>query len=127
MAKLTIFFGTTLVVIGLAGYLCTGRQSVTALIPAFVGVPILILGGVGIRPAREKLACLIAAILTLVGLGGCMPGLIKLVPLLRGHDGARPAAVYLQSLMAVLSLIYLATYIRHVMTRNQSGKPSGKS
>ena len=119
MAKLTIFFGATLVVVGLAGYLFTGRQSITALIPAFVGLPILILGGVGIRPAREKLACLIAAILTLLGLGGCVPGLIKLVSLLRGNEVARPSAVYLQSLMAILSLIYLAAYIRHVMTRNR--------
>ena len=62
-----------------------------------------------------------AAILTLVGLGGCVPGLIKLVPLLQGDDVARPAAVYLQSLMAILSLIYLAIYIRNVMTR-QSDK-----
>ena len=121
MAKITIFFGATLVVVGLAGYLFTGRQSVTALIPAFVGLPILILGGVGICPAREKLACLIAAILTLLGLGGCVSGLMKLVSLLRGNEVARPAAVYLQSLMAILSLIYLAIYIRNVMTR-QSDK-----
>ena len=119
MAKLTIFFGATLIVVGLAGYLFTGRQSITALIPAFVGLPILILGGVGIRPAREKLACLIAAILTLLGLGGCVPGLIKLVSLLRGNEVARPAAVYLQSLMAILSLIYLVLYIRNVMTRKR--------
>jgi len=80
---------------------------------------ILILGGVGLRPAREKVACLIAAILTLLGLGGCTPGLIKLVSLLRGIEVARPAAVYLQSLMAILSLIYLAIYIRTVMSRNR--------
>ena len=119
MAKLTIIFGAILVVVGVAGYLFTGRQSVTALIPAFVGLPILILGGVGLCPAREKLACMIAAILTLVGLGGCVPGLIKLVPLLQGGDVARPAAVYLQSLMAILSLIYLILYIRNVMTRKR--------
>jgi hypothetical protein len=119
MAKRTIFFGAALVLVGLAGYFLTGRQSVTALIPAFVGLPILILGGVGLQPAREKVACLIAAILTLLGLGGCAPGLIKLVSLLRGIEVARPAAVYLQSLMAILSLIYLAIYIRTVMSRNR--------
>ena len=119
MAKRTIFFGASLVVVGLAGYFFTGRQSVTALIPAFVGLPILILGGVGLRPAREKMTCLIAAILTLLGLGGCVRGLIKLVDLLRGIEVDKPAAVYLQSLMAILSLIYLATYIRYVMTRNR--------
>lgn len=121
MAKRTIIFGAALIVVGLAGYFLTGRQSVTALIPAFVGLPILILGSIGLQPAREKVACLIAAILTLLGLGGCVPGLIKLVSLLQGSEVARPAAVYLQSLMAILSLIYLAIYIRDVLARK---KPS---
>jgi len=120
MAKITVVFGAVLIVVGLAGYFLTGRQSVTALIPAFIGLPILVLGGAGVRTAQGTLLCMIAAIVTLLGLGGCVPGLIKLVTLLTGGEVARPAAVYLQSIMAILSLVYLATYIRYLITRNRN-------
>ena len=119
MVKCTVVFGGALIVVGLAGYFLTGRQSVTALIPAFIGLPILALGGAAMRTTQRTIPCLIAAILTLVGLGGCMPGLIKLTTLLTGGEVARPAAVYLQSLMAILSIVYLATYICYLITRNK--------
>jgi hypothetical protein len=118
MAKLTVVFGGALIVVGLAGYFLTGRQSVTALIPAFIGLPILALGGASIQTTKGTLFCLIAAILAVIGFGGCVPGLIKLVTLLSGGEVTRPAAVYAQSITAFLSLIYLATYIRYKITRN---------
>ena len=124
MAKRTILFGLTLIIVGVAGYLLTGRKSVTALIPTFVGLPILISGWTGLQPNREKWTSLIAAVLTLVGLGGCVPGLIKLVSLLGRSEIARPAAVYLQSLMAILSMIYLAFYIHYLKTNKSRNDPA---
>ncbi len=47
MPTISIAFGIVLILIGLIGYLdgiCTGRASVTALIPAFFGIVMLILG-----------------------------------------------------------------------------------
>ncbi len=113
MARPTLFIGIILVVLGIAGFLITGRQHVTALIPTFLGCPILLLGWLGLKSQKEKLLSLIAAIISLIGLGGSMPGLIKLPSLLSGADVARPAAIYLQSIMAVLCIIYLAFYLRY--------------
>ena len=121
MSKLTIFFGVILILIGVVGYLGTGRHSVTALIPAFIGLPIIISGWVGLRPGREKTTCLVAAIITLVGLGGCVPGLLKLAKLLTGEEITRPAAVYLQTLMAIVSIIYLIWAICYLLSpKNRS-------
>ena len=44
MPSVTIVYGAILTVIGLTGYFATGQASVTALIPAFLGVPVAICG-----------------------------------------------------------------------------------
>jgi len=56
MPKTTLLFGVSLVVLGLGAYLVTGRESVTALIPAFFGLPVVGLGVAALmREAWRKL------------------------------------------------------------------------
>ena len=117
ISKQTISFAAILIVTGVGGYFVTGRQSITALIPAFIGLPILITGLLSLKPSREKAFSIVALVLTLAGLGGSAPGLLKLVPLIQGVDVARPEAVVLKSVMAIFSIIYLIASVRYFISR----------
>ncbi len=49
MAKITIGLGIVLIALGFGSYFGTGQASVTALIPAFFGLPLLLLGLVALN------------------------------------------------------------------------------
>ena len=115
MAKITIGFSLALVLIGVISYVATGMEHVTALIPAFLGVPILILGVLALNEGRRKHAMHAAVVLALLGLLGTLRGLTQLPALLSGADVARPAAVVAQSLTAVLCAIFIALAVRSFM------------
>ena len=115
MAKLTIGFGLVLILIGVISYVATGGASVTALIPAFLGLPILLAGVLGLKENFRKHALHAALGLALLGLLGTLHGLTKLPALLSGGDVERPAAVVAQSLTAVLCVAFLALGIRSFM------------
>ena len=54
MAKITIGLGLVLIALGLGSYFGTGQASVTALIPAFFGLPLLLLGLVALKERMRK-------------------------------------------------------------------------
>ena len=60
MARITIGVGSLLIILGLVGYFVlaepdeAGAKSITAMIPAFFGVPILLLGFVATKAALRK-------------------------------------------------------------------------
>ncbi len=107
MTKITIGLGLVLIVLGLGGYFGTGRESVTALIPAFFGLPLLILGLVARKECRRKIAIPIAAGIGLLGFGGTVKGLMKLPVLLTGGELERPTAVAVQAAMAIACLVFV--------------------
>ncbi len=107
MAKITIGLGFVLIALGLGSYFGTGRASVTALIPAFFGLPLLILGLVARNERRRKTAIPIAVGIGLLGFAGTVTGLTKLPVLLTGGELARPAAVAVQSAMAIVCVIFV--------------------
>lgn len=107
MVKTTIGYGTVLIVVGLVGYLGTGQASVTALIPAFVGLLLLILGIAGRRENLHKNAMHIAVAIALLGFLGTVGGLVKLFTLLSGGEVTRPTAIVIQSIMAVMCGSYV--------------------
>jgi hypothetical protein len=115
MPKTTLLFGVSLVVLGLGAYLVTGRESVTALIPAFFGLPVIGLGVAAlIKESLRKHAMHGAAGLALLGLLGtakAVPNLLYLLSVGPEHV-TRPAAVVVQSLMALLCVAYLYFSIR---------------
>ena len=112
MAKVTIWFGAALVVLGIVGYLGSGAASPTALIPTVVGAVLAGLGFAGEREERRALMMHVAAVVALLGFLGSAMGLVSLPDLVTGEDVERPWAVGVQSVMAVVLAAYLALSIR---------------
>lgn len=120
MTRLTISFGTVLILLGVVGYLATGAVSITALIPAFFGLPILILGLLSQRPRFHKHAVTLAGALALLGFFGSARGLPQALALLTGGEVARPAAAVMQALMALLCLTFAVLVIRALLQRGHA-------
>ena len=112
MPQTTIGLGIFLIVLGLVGYLTTGMQSVTALIPTFFGIVFIVLGIIALKEKARKMAMHIAMVIGLLGLIGTFSGLIKFFVLITGGEIARPAAVITQTMMALLLIYYLASGIK---------------
>jgi len=108
MASTTRSFGIVLILLGLAGYLLTGRTSVTALIPAFFGAVFVILALVARNEAARKHAMHAAVALALIGL---LATLARVVPALAGGNLMRPA-VLAQLAMTVLLGVYVALGVK---------------
>ncbi len=72
MPRLAILFGALLILLGVGGYVGTGRDSVTALIPAFFGLPLVALGWAALREAWRMHAMHAAAVLALLGVVGAL-------------------------------------------------------
>ena len=107
MAKLSIAYGVIFILMGLYGYFGISSESITALIPTFFGIPMLILGWLGLNEKYLKHAMHIAAVLNLLGFAGTVSGLIKFFIMLGGAETTRPAAVTVQAIMAVMCLVFL--------------------
>jgi hypothetical protein len=69
MAKVTLVFAVLLVALGLIGYIGTGSQHVTALIPAWFGLALGVFGALSLSPseARRKLFAHINVTIALLG------------------------------------------------------------
>src|SRR6202034_3672689 len=72
MAKVTLVFAVLLVALGLVGYLGTGSQYSTALIPAWIGLALGLFGFLAISPneRRRKLFMHINVTIALLGFLG---------------------------------------------------------
>lgn len=97
--------GIALCVLGVVGWLGAGRTSVTALIPAFFGLPIAVCGVLVRRGSRP--AMWTAVVLAVLGAGGAARGLAGIPRLLAG-EAERPLAVVSQTVMVVLCVLLLA-------------------
>lgn len=112
MAKLTIAYGVFFILLGPYGYFGISSESITALIPTFFGIPLLILGWLGLNEKYLKHTMHIAAVLNLLGFAGTVSGLVKFVKMLNGAETARPAAVTVQAIMAVLCFVFLVLAVK---------------
>lgn len=109
MVRNTILLGSILIAIGLIFYFVVagGNTSITALIPAFLGTPILILGLLARKESLRKHMMHGAVAFALIGFLGTASGLLKGFTLLTGGVVERPNAVIAQALVAVLCLVYV--------------------
>jgi hypothetical protein len=110
---LTVILGIELLALGFGGYRITGSQHRTALIPAYVGAVFAVLGlySMIMRGSRKHLMH-VAAIVSLLGCAGTIPGVIKLVEwVLQDATPDQPAAVVSKSVMSGLCLLFLFTCI----------------
>lgn len=112
MAKLSIVFGLILIILGLISYFGISSESVTALIPTFLGIPVLILGFLALKEKYLKHSMHATAVLMLLGFGGTVLGLIKFFRMLGGEVFERPSAITIQAIMALLCLIFLISAIK---------------
>lgn len=107
MPHTTIVFGLLLTGLGLAGYFLAGGASMTALIPAFFGVVLLVLGLLARSEPMRKHAMHAAAAVALIGFLGA------LMSLLRAPFATRSAlANFSQVAMALLTAVFVWLCIR---------------
>ncbi len=112
MSKITLIVGLLLVVLGVVLYVNSDLEAArkwTGLIPAFVGLPVAILGGIGMAGGENarKHTAHIAVMLTLIGaLGGFGRGIPGAI------NNGFGLAVTGQLIMGVLCLIHVALSVR---------------
>ncbi|MFC4990099.1 hypothetical protein [Saliphagus infecundisoli] len=98
--------------------------SITALIPAFFGVVIVILGVVGRQqPARQRLAAYGIGLLAVLGVLGSTRGIPAIIALLTGDSVDSVIATVSQGAMIVICLVLLATVIQFVRDTGASTNP----
>jgi hypothetical protein len=125
MAKVTMVFALLLCVLGLAGFLGTGRIHQTALIPTWFGLALGLCGYLAISPneKRRKLFMHISVTIALLGFlgagGRAVYGYVHASSL-----GIAPDAIALgsQLIMAALTLIYVILCVRSFIAARRSGK-----
>ena len=125
MARITLIFAVLLVALGLIGYVGTGSQHMTALIPTWFGVALALFGLLAMSPieARRKLFMHINVTIGLLGfLGGASEAV-------RGYLHAKSAGVAVDEIalaskltMTVLLLIYVILCVRSFIAARRSGK-----
>ncbi len=113
MSLLAVWIGSLLAALGVIGYVASGMASWTAMIPAFLGLPILICGIIGLRNEKlRKHVMHVALLICLLGIIGTFSGLIAALSMLTGTEVERPQAVLAQAGTAVLCLVFLFFGIR---------------
>lgn len=110
MAIITIGLGAILSLIGLGAYI-NNPESWTALIPAFFGLPLLVLGLLARNERWHKHAMHAAAGIALLGFLGTIRGVLNVARMLSGEEIIRPRAAVVQAVMAVLLAVFLALCI----------------
>ena len=112
MAAVTIITGVVLQLLGIGAYFASGTQSLTALIPAMIGVLFELCGVLALKENLRKHAMHVAVLVALISLGASIGGLFSLPSLIGGEIVARPGAVISKSAMALIACIYLVLAIK---------------
>lgn len=125
MAKVTLVFAVLLVALGLIGYVGTGSQHVTALIPTWFGLALALFGLLAMSPSesRRKLFMHINVTVGLLGLLGA--GGKALQGYLHARSGGiEPdnVAISAQVAMAGLLLIYVILCVRSFIAVRRARK-----
>ena len=126
MPQISLVTGALLILNGIIGFIMTGSEHYTALIPAAFGLLFVFAGWIALNPLYLKHAMHATVLLALFGLLGSMGGLMKMPALIAGQPVARPPAVVSQSVMAVLCLLFIilavGSFIQARRLRNASGQ-----
>ncbi len=123
MAKVTLLFAALFIALGLVGFVGTGSQHPTALIPAALGLLLGVFGGLSFSPnaAKRKLFMHINVTLGLLGFLGTGLGLLQWFHMLAGAAVKNPPAVESKAAMAILCLIYVVLCVRSFITARRNG------
>jgi hypothetical protein len=119
MSEITAGVGSALSLLGLGAFLGAGRKHITALIPAFLGVPLVLLGlaGRGEGMTRDAMhgATGVSALGVLVSLQGLL--LPQLFP--ATADAGRPRMGAVQGITAALCGLYLGLAVESFLQARQ--------
>ena len=119
MAKITILFSLLYIAVGLGAFFLTGAVHKTALIPAYLGAGLLVLGLLGQKENLRKHMMHAALLVVLLALLGTARSLLKLPSAFDG-SAERPFAIYAQAATALLSIAFLALGIRSFIQARRS-------
>jgi hypothetical protein len=129
MAKLTIGFGVVLIGLGVWGFVGTGSEHPTALIPAYFGLVLAIAGGLAItEDAKRRMLWMHVAVT--VGLLGFLGSAIQAAREYVGAHGAplvemAAVAVRYQVAMAAVCLVFVGLCVRSFIAARRGGKLAG--
>jgi hypothetical protein len=112
MSYVSMLTGAILVVVGVVSYGVSQSSSVTALIPSFIGVVFVVLGGLALRENLTKHVMHAAAVVSLLAIFGSVDGIAPFFRLLGGASIDRPAAAVAKVIMLVACAIFLALAVR---------------
>ncbi|MEM1144149.1 MAG: hypothetical protein AAF671_12870 [Pseudomonadota bacterium] len=118
MPQVTLLFGFGLVVLGLFSYFGTGQSSITAMIPSFFGIGLVLCGAVAMKDSLRKHAMHGAATVALVGVIG---SLVRAVPSLAA-EGPMRTATLVQLIMGVALIVFMVLCVRSfIQARRAAG------
>lgn len=119
MTNLTFWIGGLLTVAGIVAYIVTDASSFTSLIPAFVGVLLLIAAFVGRDRKIHRHAMHAAMAVALLGALGSLMNVARIGDLFAG-TAERPGAIIVSTIMLVLLVVYLVAGIRSFIAARRS-------
>ncbi len=127
MSILTIGFGLALMALGAIGYLSTG--ALTALIPGYFGIPLCILGFIGLWNDRLRRHVMHGAVLiSLIGFLVAVGRLATTVPAaISGGGFANPGAPLAVSLMALLCGAHVGLCVKSFLDARRSRKQAASA
>ena len=108
MAPIAILFGVLLAALGGGMYVYTEMASITALIPAFFGLPLIVLGVIAQNENARKHAMHGAALIGLVGFA--MPAYMVIAGMVRGDPFGLAKGE--QAAMSALCLVFLVLCVK---------------
>jgi hypothetical protein len=122
MAKLTIVFGALLILLGITGYVATGSEHPTALIPCILGVFFIFFGIMANTEVAKKrmLWMHISVTVAVLGFLSMIKADIDVIRLSRGTYFPYPAAVEEKAVMSLLCLLYVLFCVRSFINARRS-------
>ena len=122
LPNIGIVFGLLLILLGVVGYLAGGGASVTALIPAFFGLPLALVSALGRKESMRKHAMHVASIF---GLLGFLAPLGRIIPAASKGEFALDLAGTSMILMSLLSGIFFILCFRFFLDARKARKAAG--
>lgn len=119
MAPIAMLFGALMTILGVTLYILAEPKSVTALIPAFIGVLLI---GLGMAARNEKARMHAMHGAALLGLIGLIGGIVMMV---RIDPSVRPVGFYGNLAMAALSGVFLYMCVRSFIAARRARKSAG--
>jgi hypothetical protein len=123
MTRLTFAIGGILTVVGIVAYVVTGAASVTALIPTFVGLLLLVCAVLARRPTLHRHSIQAALVIAVLGAAGSLMNVVKLGDVFAG-TAQRPSAVVVSTIMFVLLVLYIIMGVRSFIAARRSPAPT---